>query len=57
MLNRSGTGDDFMSARFQQTLRDSPLTVDAEGEITSFRMAGVLLLIADRLREDRDSIF
>ncbi|KAM0787551.1 hypothetical protein ACM66B_003621 [Microbotryomycetes sp. NB124-2] len=30
VLNRSGTGDDFMSAAFQQTLLDSPMTLAAE---------------------------
>ncbi|OAV94016.1 hypothetical protein PTTG_06724 [Puccinia triticina 1-1 BBBD Race 1] len=30
VLTRSGTGDDFMSAAFQQTLIDSPLTLSAE---------------------------
>ncbi|KAH9461765.1 hypothetical protein Pst134EB_005686 [Puccinia striiformis f. sp. tritici] len=30
VLTHSGTGDDFMSASFQQTLIDSPLTLSAE---------------------------
>lgn len=33
VLNKSGTGDDFMSPAFQQTLQDSPLTLNAEGEL------------------------
>jgi dolichyl-phosphate-mannose-protein mannosyltransferase len=33
VLNRSGTGDEFMSPAFQQTLLDSPLTLNAEGEL------------------------
>lgn len=32
VLNRSGTGDEFMSPAFQQTLLESPLTLNAEGE-------------------------
>jgi dolichyl-phosphate-mannose-protein mannosyltransferase len=32
VLNHSGTGDDFMSPAFQETLLGSPLTVDSEGE-------------------------
>jgi hypothetical protein len=35
VLTRSGTGDEFMSPAFQQTLADSPLTALAEG--ASFR--------------------
>lgn len=35
VLNRSGTGDEFMSPAFQQTLLDSPLTLNAEGEVAS----------------------
>ena len=31
VLNHSGTGDDFMSPAFQETLLGSPLTVDSEG--------------------------
>lgn len=31
VLTRSGSGDDFMSPAFQQTLLDSPLTALAEG--------------------------
>ena len=30
VLNKSGTGDDFMSPAFQQTLKDSPLALAAE---------------------------
>lgn len=32
VLAYSGTGDDFMSPAFQETLIGSPLTVDAEGK-------------------------
>lgn len=32
VLAYSGTGDDFMSPAFQETLIGSPLTVDAEGQ-------------------------
>lgn len=31
ILNKSGTGDEFMSPAFQQTLRDSPLMLNSEG--------------------------
>lgn len=31
VLTKSGTGDEFMSPAFQQTLLDSPLTALAEG--------------------------
>lgn len=34
VLTHSGTGDDFMSPAFQQTLLDSPLTALAEGAFT-----------------------
>lgn len=32
VLTKSGTGDEFMSPAFQQTLEDSPLTALAEGK-------------------------
>ena len=31
VLTKSGTGDDFMSPAFQQTLLDSPLMLNSEG--------------------------
>lgn len=31
ILSHSGTGDEFMSPQFQETLIGSPLTVDSEG--------------------------
>lgn len=34
VLSRSGTGDEFMSPAFQQTLADSPLTALAEGALS-----------------------
>jgi dolichyl-phosphate-mannose-protein mannosyltransferase len=38
ILNKSGTGDDFMSSAFQQTLRDSPLMLNSEGTTLSPRL-------------------
>lgn len=34
VLSHSGTGDDFMSPQFQESLIGSPLTVDSEGAQT-----------------------
>lgn len=39
MLDRSGTGDDFMSPAFQETLRDSPLVLNSEGAFSLIFLA------------------
>lgn len=42
ILIRSGTGDDFMSAAFQKTLHDSPLTLEAYGQSVTGLLGGTI---------------
>ena len=54
VLTKSGTGNDFMSPAFQQTLQDSPLTALAEGEWPV--PYAIRDLLADALTSRRDPL-